>query len=213
MRFARLIAGRLGVAALTLGLCGATLPAAALAASASAHAQATGGAQWHSDPQAHKHTSATLEACLASTAAGTATTRTGVSATRGRASATQTTGASTTQAGGSATFAAQMTALPGAYELEMRFEILERQPGQAAFHRPPGPGTPGLGSWRVSGPHVAVLKDFDEVTNLAAPALYKARIRFRWLDSEGHPFHWAERETEPCRQLASAAQTAAWASR
>jgi hypothetical protein len=172
---------RLTAAALMLGLCAATLPAAATAIRP-ARAQSGSGVTTppHNDPLAHKHTAAMLESCVA---------------------------ASTAQTGGTAMFAAQMTSLPGTYELEMRFEILEHQPGQPAFHRPLGTGAPGLGSWRVSGPHVAILKDFDEVTNLAGPALYKVRVRYRWLDAEGHPIHWAERETEPCKQSAAVTQT------
>jgi hypothetical protein len=101
-----------------------------------------------------------------------------------------------------ATFAARMTVLPGAAEMELRFEILERKPGQSSFHRAASIGDSAVGAWRISGEHVTVFKDFDEVKGLEGPAAYRAKVHFRWLDSEGQAVDWSAHRTAPCRQPA-----------
>ncbi|MHB1468977.1 MAG: hypothetical protein ACYCX7_07465 [Solirubrobacteraceae bacterium] len=154
----------------------ARLRAAHAASLRSREARASGGVSSQSDVNASSHTSVSLESCLAG-------------------------GASES---GAATFAAHMASVPGAVEMEMRFEILERAVGEASFHRPPGAGSAALGSWRQSAPRVGVFKDSDEVTGLVAGADYSARVRFRWLDAEGHAIAWAQRRTESCRQSGSA---------
>jgi hypothetical protein len=179
MQVARFIARRRALFALALvfSACGA-LPQVASALRVHGDSLTSGivtrgssDVQTQEDPQAVGHASATLEDCAA---AGT-------------------------QASGSATFSARMTALPGSSEMELRFEVLEREQGEASYHRPASVGDSAVGAWRISGEHVTVFKDFDEVTGLAGPGLVRARIHFRWLDSEGHVVAWAERRTEPCK--------------
>src|SRR6202012_3673474 len=126
--------------------------------------------------QASGHTSVTLESCL---------------------------GATSTSAG-TAIFTARMSAVPGAVQMEMRFEIIDRAPGEASFHRPPGVGAAALGSWRESALHVGVFKDSDEVTGLLVGAQYSARVHYRWLDAEGETVAWPQRRAEACRQPAAA---------
>lgn len=176
---------RLAAVALTAGLaCGVLSPPGALAAGHGrglslrvADAQGTGGSSSQPVIEATSHTSVALESCIAAT-----------------------TSASGAETAGEATFAARMSAVPDAAQMEMRFEILERVSGEAAFRRPPGAGSAALGSWRESALHVAVFKDSDEVTGLFGPAQYSARVHFRWLDAEGHTIAWAERRAEACKQ-------------
>ena len=141
-------------------------------------ARSSGGTEPQNDVQAEEHASTSLEGCVAADAT----------------------------ADGVAKFVAHMTALPGASEMEIRFEILEREPGEASFHRPPEAGTAATGTWRVSGEHVTVFKDFDEVTGLGGPALFRAKVRFRWLDAEGDAIASAEHQTSVCKQPAASAQ-------
>jgi hypothetical protein len=185
MLVSRSISGRLPAAAvaLAIGAAGLVAPDALAAAHAagggsalrSPDAQSNGGAVSQTVVQASSHTSVALESCL---------------------------GASSSSAG-AATFTARMSTVPGAVQMEMRFEIIERAPGEASFHRPPGVGSAALGSWRESALHVGVFKDSDEVTDLPVGAQYSARVHFRWLDAEGETVAWAQRRAEACRQPAA----------
>lgn len=148
-------------------------------------ARHTGGVRSQNDVEAAGHASAFLEACPNG----------GQEAGSGR-------GQSAGAAVGSATFSARMTQLPGASQMELRFEIFERELGEASFHAAPSVGGSSVGAWRISGEHVNVFKDFDEVTGLAGPAQFRARVRFRWLDSEGRAVDWAAHRTEACREPA-----------
>ena len=55
--------------------------------------------------------------------------------------------------------------------MEMRVDVLERLPGEALFHTL---SAPGLGVWRSCRPGVKVYRYLKQVTNLAAPAVYRA---------------------------------------
>jgi hypothetical protein len=102
----------------------------------------------------------------------------------------------------SATFAAEMTTLPGSARMQMRFEVQERQPGEALFH---AIVAPGLSAWRTSDASVHVYKYLRQVTNLDAPAIYRALVHFRWLNAHGDVVRRAERFTPRCDQPAPAA--------
>ena len=54
--------------------------------------------------------------------------------------------------------------------------------GEAQFHTVTAPG---LGAWRVSDPGVKAYRYIKQVTNLSAPASYRATVRFRWLNAKG----------------------------
>ncbi|HYM44696.1 MAG TPA: hypothetical protein VES65_00855 [Solirubrobacteraceae bacterium] len=101
----------------------------------------------------------------------------------------------------SATFSGEMTAVAGAARMSMRIEVLERMQGAASFHTVLAPG---LGVWRTADPGVKVYKYLKQVTNLAAPAAYRAVVAFRWQGSRGHVIKRAERVTRLCRQPAPA---------
>lgn len=83
----------------------------------------------------------------------------------------------------------------------MRIDVQERMPGEAMFHTV---SAPGLGVWRGSAPGIKVYRYLKQVTNLSAPALYRAAVRFRWLNGRGRLIKGAERRTSSCAQTAPA---------
>lgn len=96
-----------------------------------------------------------------------------------------------------ATFAGQMKSGPGTEEMAIRIDLLEREPGQAFFHRVEAPG---LGQWRTSEPGVKIFKVVKQITNLGSPGAYRALVRFHWIDAEGDIFRRARSHTQTCRQ-------------
>ncbi len=106
----------------------------------------------------------------------------------------------------SATFAGEMTMIPGAVRMEMRIELLERVPGESGY-RPVL--APGVGVWRAADPGVKTYKHLEQVTNLAAPAYYRALITFRWTGAHGHVLLREERRSPRCVQPAPVTGTGA----
>jgi len=106
---------------------------------------------------------------------------------------------SVNQAERSATFAGEMAAIPGAVKLEMRIDVFERMPHELVFH---AVSTPGLSFWRTAAPGVKTYRYLKEVTNLSAPAFYRAAVRFRWLNARGRLIRTAELRTLRCLQPA-----------
>jgi hypothetical protein len=104
---------------------------------------------------------------------------------------------STVQAERSATFTAQMTATSATQHMGMRIELQQRLHGEAEFHTVVAPG---LGVWRSSEAGVKIYKYVKQVTNLDAPAAYRAVVRFRWLGEKGRVLKRAELHTERCLQ-------------
>jgi hypothetical protein len=142
--------------------------------------------------------------CLAGTS--TAVAAAGVSATRiglgesGKPNASATLQqclTAETQAERSATFAGEMSAIPGTARMEMRFEVLERMPADLAYHTVTAPG---LRVWSSSAPGVKTYRNLNKVTNLAAPAFYRAAVRFRWINAKGKLLKVAELRTHRCEQ-------------
>jgi hypothetical protein len=103
------------------------------------------------------------------------------------------------QAERSATFAGEMSAIAGATRMSMRIELLERLPGDTGYH---AVAAPGLGVWRSSDPGVGVYRYVKQVTNLSAPADYKALVSFRWQGARGRTLKREERRTRRCAQPA-----------
>jgi hypothetical protein len=101
----------------------------------------------------------------------------------------------------SATFAAEMTAMPGSVRMAIRIEIQEQLAGEALFHTVTASG---LSASRVSDPGVKAYRYNKQVTNLFAPAAYRAIVRFRWLNAKGRLMRSAVRRTPRCRQPAAA---------
>jgi hypothetical protein len=106
---------------------------------------------------------------------------------------------STEQQARTATFSGEMITVAGASKMEMRIDVLERMPNaiEPAFHTI---AAPGLGVWRTAAPGVKVYKYLKQVTNLTAPAAYRAAVRFRWLNAKGKLVKAAELRTPKCDQ-------------
>jgi hypothetical protein len=102
----------------------------------------------------------------------------------------------------SATFAGEMTAIGGTARMEMRIDVLERMPEELHFHTV---SAPGLGVWRSSSQGVKIYKYLKQVTNLSAPAFYRAAVRFRWLNARGRLMKAVELRTARCQQPAAPA--------
>ena len=101
------------------------------------------------------------------------------------------------QADRSATFSAQMTATAGTQRMAMRIEVQERSPTGGAFHTIVAPG---LGVWRQSEAGVRIYRYVKQVTNLTAPASFRAQVHYRWLDDRGRVIKRAQRRTPACLQ-------------
>jgi hypothetical protein len=109
------------------------------------------------------------------------------------------------QAERSATFSGEMAAIAGSSHMEMRIDVIERMPGELLYHTV---SAPGLGVWRAAAPGVKVYKYLKQVTNLSAPALYRAAVRFRWLNAKGRFLKATELRTAKCEQPAPPATPA-----
>lgn len=110
---------------------------------------------------------------------------------------------STVQAERSATFTAQMTATVDTQKMGVRFELQQRLHGESEFHTVLAPG---LGVWHSSEVGVQIYKYVKQVTNLEAPAAYRAIVHFRWLGEKGRMLKRAESRTSRCIQPALAAE-------
>jgi hypothetical protein len=100
----------------------------------------------------------------------------------------------------SATFSGEMSAIPGSAHMSMRIDVQERLPNEARFHTI---SAPGLGVWRGSDAGVKTYKYVKQVTNLSAPAFYRASVGFRWATAKGRLIRHVERRTAACGQPAA----------
>jgi hypothetical protein len=94
-----------------------------------------------------------------------------------------------------------MSTIADTARMAIRIELQERLPEGATFRTVKAPG---LGVWRESDPGVKAFKYLNKVTNLSAPAFYRASIRFRWMNAKGRPLKRLERHTASCAQPAVA---------
>jgi hypothetical protein len=101
------------------------------------------------------------------------------------------------QSGRSATFSGQMTSIEGAQRMAMRLELEERTHRSGPFRVVVAPG---LGVWRSSEAGVKIYKYIKQVTNLAAPAGYRALVRFRWTTAKGRVVKLQTLHTQVCKQ-------------
>jgi hypothetical protein len=99
----------------------------------------------------------------------------------------------------SATFYGQMETIPGASRMAVQIDVQQHTPGDSQFHTLTAPG---LDVWQRSETGVKIYKDVRQVTDLPAPALYRAVVQFRWLDEKGRVLKSTTRRTEICRQPA-----------
>jgi len=100
----------------------------------------------------------------------------------------------------SATFSGEMTLIPGSARMSIRVDVQVRLPGETRFHTV---SAPGLGVWRGSEAGVKTYKYVKQVTNLSAPAFYRASVGFRWITARGRLIRHLERRTSACGQPAA----------
>ena len=98
--------------------------------------------------------------------------------------------------GGTATFYGRMRAVAGTERMAMRFTLLERF-GDGKLQPV---DLPGLRPWRFSKPGVRDFRFRQTVTALEGGGAYRARIDFRWLDSDGDLLRKRTRNTGACVQ-------------
>lgn len=96
-----------------------------------------------------------------------------------------------------ATFTASMPAVRGAARMAMRFDLLQRGPGDPAFARV---ALPAWGLWQRSDPGRTGFIYTRTVRALRAPGAYRAIVRFRWYGADGRVLRRARRLTAICRQ-------------
>jgi CARDB len=96
-----------------------------------------------------------------------------------------------------ATFTASMPAVGGAVRMAIRFDLLERGPGDPAFARI---RIPAWERWQRSDPGRTGFIYTRTVRGLRAPGAYRARVRFRWYGAGGRILRRARRLTAICRQ-------------
>jgi hypothetical protein len=104
------------------------------------------------------------------------------------------------QAERAATFQGEMSAIPGTAKMQMRIDVFERAPHELSFH---AVLAPGLGVWRTAATGVKTYRYLKEVTNLGAPAYYRAAVRFRWLNGKDRLIQASELRTPKCLQPAA----------
>ena len=98
------------------------------------------------------------------------------------------------QADRTATFAGELVATATSRSLEIRIIVLERTGGTGRF------SAVSVGGWRRSSPGVGAYKYVKQVTNLPAPAQFRARVDFRWLAATGAVLGSQTRTTATCVQ-------------
>jgi hypothetical protein len=110
---------------------------------------------------------------------------------------------STVQSERSATFTAHMVATDATQRMEVKIELQQRLRGETEYHTV---AAPDLGIWRGSEPGVKIDNYVQQVTDLAAPASYRALVQFRWLSDKGRLLKRAELHTTHCLQPTLAGQ-------
>jgi hypothetical protein len=102
-----------------------------------------------------------------------------------------------TAAARTAAFTASMPARSGTRRMWIRFDLLQRVPGDAEYAPV---ALPAWGRWERSQPGRAGFIYTKRVRGLRAPGAYRARVRFRWYDARGRIQRRAARLTQTCRQ-------------
>jgi len=99
--------------------------------------------------------------------------------------------------GRSAAFTGSMPALAGTERMAIRVDLLQRRAARGRLQRV---DAPGLGEWQRSEPGRSGFVVTQRVERLAAPAAYRATIRFRWYAADGTVQRQTVRRTPVCRQ-------------
>jgi hypothetical protein len=102
-----------------------------------------------------------------------------------------------TQADRSVTFTGQMETIAGAHRMAMEMVVQEHDPGEVGFHTLTAAG-PGM--WQRSEVGLKIYKYVRQVTDLPAPADFRAIVQYRWLDAKGHVLRTTARRTPVCHE-------------
>jgi hypothetical protein len=142
-----------------------------------------------------------LPLALPGTGGGSPATGTGTSTGTGGAPAVSATveqcATADTQADRSVTFTGQMETAAGTHRMAMQIVVEEHLPGEAGFHTLTAGG---LGAWERSEVGLKIYKYVRQVTDLPAPAAFRATVQYRWLDERGHVIRTTFRRTPVCRE-------------
>lgn len=94
-------------------------------------------------------------------------------------------------------FAGRVSAVRGAYKMQMRFHLQARTPDDPVWRKVPADG---FGTW-ITAPRGLGRYRYDKtVDNLLAPARYRAVVDFRWRDARGHVIRTSHATSRACRQ-------------
>jgi hypothetical protein len=95
----------------------------------------------------------------------------------------------------SAVFSGSMPPVARTRRMRMRFDLYVKRGSTTKWRRV---RTPKWGIWHVSRPRVPGFVFTKVVDGLAAPASYRATVRFRWYDKHRQLIRSAKRTTAPC---------------
>ena len=96
--------------------------------------------------------------------------------------------------GGSVSYEARMRAVPRTARMAIRFRLYEKI-GEGEFHR-----VETKERWHVSRPGVEAFVWEHRVRGLRQGAIYRAIVRYRWIDAQGVVIERARRRSAPCSQ-------------
>src|SRR3954468_12185059 len=103
----------------------------------------------------------------------------------------------TTDEGGAAVFEARMRSVRGSARMQLRFNLQARTPDRTKYVTI---AAPGFGSWVSADPGTSRYVYTKRVENLLAPASYRVKLRFRWLNPAGKVVQRAKAFSATCRQ-------------
>ncbi|HEY8637990.1 MAG TPA: CARDB domain-containing protein [Solirubrobacteraceae bacterium] len=93
-------------------------------------------------------------------------------------------------------FAGRMRAIKGTARMSVKFDLLQRTATSAGFVAVDG----GSSTGESDPPAPTIYRYKAMFRNLTAPALYKGRATFSWLDASGKVIRQIQRTTGPCIQ-------------
>jgi hypothetical protein len=142
-------------------------------------------------------TTVALMAALSGAGTGTTTTGADTGATPTLSAGVEQCVTAPTQAGRSVTFTGQMETVAGTHKMAIEIVVQEHTIEEEGFHTLT---TAGLGSWQRSEAGVKIYKVRQAVTDLPAPADFRAIVRYRWMNEKGQIIRHDERRTPICKQ-------------
>ena len=96
-----------------------------------------------------------------------------------------------------AAFKGRMDTVPDADRMQMRFALQVSTPDEPRWTRV---SVPGFSAWVTSQPGRTRYVYTKRVEALLAPAAYRVKLRFRWLDADGGVLKSARAISRACRQ-------------